>query len=231
MVSVSVKKNVGDSGLAKVGIGKNSIRVAFQESGVNYELPLEEWKDNRPAGEYNVTLTSRNDKILAVKPIEGTYLFKFDSMGNVVNGVPEPAIQRGGPRSSRDGKKKWVAPDQIVWRANLEVVSEGRFEGLTVMYSLPYAFTSDPVSGNTQIVTRGKRDLETLDAFFRVVGFDLAGREIPFSQNVLPWLETEFKKLGTTFMGKVNEAGFVNDLSVVPAELLPKKTTKKAKAK
>lgn len=159
----------------------------------------------------------------------GTYIFAFDSIGNRVNEVPEPAVQRGGPRQSADGKKKWIEPDSMVWRVNCKVLSEGKYEGLRVMYQLPYLFSAVPGSPNTQILGSGRRDLEKVAGFFQAVGFDLMNREIPYSINVLPWLENTLSNVSTPFLAKVTEKGFMTDLSVLPADLAPK--SKKAKAK
>lgn len=226
MVEATVKSNVGDSGYATVRLTKNTFRATFTESGITYDLPLELWEKNRPAGEYNITLSRNNDKLVSVKPIAGTYLFEFDSIGNRVNELPEPATQRGGPRKSADGKKRWFAPDSIVWRPIVRVTSTGIYEGLKVMYQLPYIFASIPGSPNTRFLADSRRDLENVETFFRLAGFDLVNREIPFSANVLPWIEKELSKEPTTFMAKVTEKGFLTDLSAVPADFMPNKKKK-----
>jgi hypothetical protein len=230
MVQMQVKSSVGEQGVADVRIGKNSIRVAFKESGIVYDLPKDQWEEDRPSGEYGVTLSKDNQKVISLRPVMGTYVFRFLSMGNRVNDIPEPAIQRGGPRQSKDGKKSWFAPDSIVWRTNLEVLSEGRFHGLTVMYSLPYIFAPVVGTPNTQLLANGRRDLETVERFLRATGFDIVSREIPFSTNVLPWLEKDLKSLNVPFLARVNEKGFVESPEILPPELAPKiPTTKKGK--
>jgi len=229
MVQRSVKSSIGDSGVAEVRIGKTSVRVQFADSGITYDLNGETWKDNRPSGQYIVTLTKDNTKILSVKPVQGTYIFQFDSFGNRINEVPEPAVQPGGPRQTKDGSKRWFAPDSLVWRVNLKVLSEGRFEGLTVMYQLPYIFAAVPGTPNTQLLGNSRKQLEQVEEFFRAVGFDLVNREIPYSVNVLPWLEKTLQSVNTPFLAKINEKGFMSDLSVLPPELSPLSGKKKVK--
>lgn len=229
MVQMGVKSNIGDSGYAEVRPTKNTLRISFKDSGISYDLPLELWENGRAAGEYNITLSQNNQKILGVKPIAGTYIFAFDSIGNRVNELPEPAIQRGGPRQSKDGKKKWFAPDSMVWRPICKIVSEGKYEGLKVMYQLPYIFAALPGTPNTQLLGTGRRDLEQVASFFQAVGFDLMNREIPYSINVLPWLENTLSNVNTPFLAKVTEKGFMSDLAVLPADLAPKQ--KKGKTK
>jgi hypothetical protein len=233
MVQMAVKANVGDSGYAEARLTKNTVRLTFRDSGITYDLPVELWKtsDGSPvsAGEFNVTLSRDNQKIVGIKPIAGTYVFEFDSIGNRINEIPEPAIMRGGPRQSKDGKKRWFQPDSMVWRPVLRVMSEGKYEGLKVQYMLPYIFSSVPGTPNTQLLGESRRDLEQVEGFFRAVGFDLINREIPYSVNVLPWLETTLKNVNTPFLAKVNEKGYVSDPSVLPADLAPRKKAPKGK--
>lgn len=230
MVQRAVKSNIGDSGVADVRVGKNTVKVQFEESGIVYDLTKEGWKEERGSGKYIATLTKDNKKILSLKPVQGTYIFEFDSFGNRINEIPEPAVQPGGPRQSKDGSKRWFAPDSLVWRVNLKVVSEGLYEGLTVMYQLPYIFAAVPGTPNTQLLGNSRKQLEQVEEFFRAVGFDLVNREIPFSINVLPWLEKTLQQVNTPFLAKINEKGFMSDLSVLPPELNPmNKPAKKGK--
>ena len=229
MVQMGVKSNVGDSGYADVRLTKNTVRVSFKDSGISYDLNLDLWDKDRPVGEYNITLSRDNQKFVGVKPIAGSYIFVFDSIGNRVNELPEPAIQRGGPRVSNDGKKRWFQPDSMVWRPLLRVMSEGRFEGLKVMYQLPYIFAAIPGSPNAQLLGSTRRDLEQTEKFLRAVGFDLLNREIPYSINVLPWMEQTLSAASTPFLAKINAKGFMEEPSVLPPELAPKKKVKKGK--
>lgn len=212
-VPMNLKNNFGESGYADVRLGKASVRVMFQ-SGTGYEVGLDQWDAARPNGQYNLTMSKDGTKILSIRPTAGTLILQFLEIGNRINEVPEPKIQKGGPRQSKDGKKKWFQPDSLVWSAKVEVLSPGKFKGLTGTVTLPYIFSPIPNSPYTQL-SGSKNELERIEVFFRVNGFDLTSVDIPFSTNVLPWLEKKFVEVRHPFLGTFDEKGFINS----PAEL------------
>ena len=223
-VGVSIKKNVGESGYADVRPGKKTVRVMFQ-SGTGYEVDIDQWADGRPAGQYNITMSSDGTKLFGVRPIAGSYILEFSKFGNRGNvDVPEPKIQRGGPRTGKDGKK-WFQEDSLVFSAAVEVKSEGKYQGLMLYMNLPYIF-SPMVGGGTEL--KGKKgEIERTETFLRVNGFDLGQEDIPYSGNVLPWLEGRLQNIAVPFLGTVDEAGWVKDPAQLPKELMPKKKGRK----
>lgn len=222
---MSIKSNIGQSGYADVRLGKTSVRVTFKDGNV-YELAADSWNAAYPSGQYNVTLDKNGTKIIVVRPIAGTYVMEFVEIGNRINEIPEPKIAKGGPRQSKDGKKKWFQEDRLVWTAKVEVL-EGKYAGLNgSITNLAYGFTPIPNSPFSQI-QGSKGELEKLEEFFRVNGFDVTGVDIPYSTNVLPWLEKKLGEVKRPFLGTFNEAGFINELSELPKELAPKKSKKK----
>lgn len=228
-VPVSIKKNVGESGYADVRPGKKSVRVMFQ-SGTGYEVDFDQWTDDRPAGKYNVTMSSDGTKIIGVRPVEGTYILEFVAFGNRGNvDVPEQKIQHGGPRTGKDGKK-WYQEDSLVFVAQVQVKSEGPYEGLSLYMNLPYIFSALP-GGNTELKGR-KGEIERTETFLRVNGFDLAANDIPYSGNVLPWLEKRLQEVAVPFLGTVDSKGWIKDPAPLPKELIPARKPKaKAKAR
>lgn len=225
-VAATIKKNVGESGYADVRIGKNIVRIMFK-SGVGYELEPDQWEKGRPAGEYNITMTLKGDKIMGVRPTAGTYIMEFKSFGNLVNEIPEPKVQLGGPRQSSDGKKKWYQPDSLAAVTLLEVQSEGRFQGLVVYNNIPYIFSPVQGTNSTKLEARSQKELERVESFLRVSGFDLATEDIPFSVNVLPWLQRRLNEVKRPFLGTIGETGFITSVAELPKELAPKKAKKK----
>jgi hypothetical protein len=220
-VPISLRKNFGESGYADVRIGKASIRIMFK-SGTGYEVGVDQWDAAHSAGTYNLTMSKDGTKILGVRPIAGTYIFEFVELGNKINGVPELKKVQGGPRQSKDGSKKWFQPDTMGWVVMMEVQSEGKYKGLKVYNNIPYIFSPIPGSPYSQL-QGSKNELERVETFLRVVGFDLLSNDIPFSVNVLPWMEKKLLEVRRPFLGTVDEKGFVNNLAELPSELAPKK--------
>ena len=230
-VTTSIKKNIGESGYADVRPSKKGVRIMF-DSGLGFDLEADQWEDGRQSGQYNITLDANNSKIVGVRPIAGTYILDFVGLGNRINELPEPKTQRGGPRQSKDGKKKWFQADSLAFVTVLSVLSEGKYQGLKIYHNVPYIFSPVPGSTGTQLQASGKNELERVETFLRAAGFDLVDQDIPFSGNVLPWLEQTLLGIHKPFMGVLAETGFLNSLSELPKELAAgylKKLPKKGK--
>jgi hypothetical protein len=231
MVQIMQKKSFGPQGNAKVTMGTKVVRV--QLDGEVYELPLEAWDKKYPNGEYNVLLGKNLDKIISVKPpFPGTHIVKFVEFSNRNNEVPEPKIQRGGPRKTKMGGS-YIAPDKLVYTSLLEICDGSQYDGLRIVDTHTYGFDPVPGSPDAMIVMEGQKDLERFEAFMRAQGINLGQLVIPYSGNVLPWLEAQLQSSAKPFMVTTNDKGFVDTRSPVPAHLLPKakkqakKTTKK----
>jgi len=220
------KKQFGPQGMADVKVNAKTVRVMFKDTGDVYEIELDKWPKGRPSGEYRLTMSKPGDKVIGLNPVPGTYLVTFKEFGNRTDGIPQPKIQRGGVRQGKNGK--YIAPDKMVFHANLEVQSEDRFDGLTILSIQAYGF--EPLGGTpfATVNIEGKRDLERIELFMRLAGYDF-NKDIPYAPNVLPWLEEELKRARKTFMVTTNEDGFIDSMSEVPAALLPKKAAPKKK--
>lgn len=217
------RKSFGPTGLADVRVTAKGVKVVFADGNV-YDMPPA--ATDRPSGKYIVGLSQDLTKIMRLSPPAGTYIVRFKQFGNRMNGIPDKKLNRGGPRQSADGKKKWIAPDELVAVSELEIVSEGIYSGLSIFTNIPYSFSAAPSGGVCEIYD-SPRNLKRLEEFLRMTGFDVT-RDIPFSQNVLPWLERELLDIGHIFMAVTSEKGFVDSISEIPADLLPK-PVKKAK--
>lgn len=221
-IATKVKKSVGVSGLAEVRVLKNGARVIF-EDGDTYEVSSEGW--THPTGKYMVTLSQTNDKILFASPPTGTYLVKFREFGNRQNksednnGIPEAFIRRGGPRKGKGGQQ-WFAPDELTVSCKLEVVDpKSPYCGLNIVYSFPYAFENQPGTPFTWITASQSR-LVRIEEFLRIAGLDMLNENMPYSENVLPWLESRLQDAHKIFSVNLNEKGFVQSLTEIPEYLL-----------
>jgi hypothetical protein len=221
------KKSFGPSGMADVKVLAKNVRITFADGDV-YDLPLDVW-GKKPSGKYRVALSKAGDKVVGINPTTGTYIVKFKEFGNRLDGIPNSKIQRGGQRTGRNGAT-YMAEDKMVFHAQLEVQSNDEYNGLTILSILPYGF--EPLSGTpfASVNVSGKRDLERIETFLRVAGYDL-NKDIPYAPNVLPWLEEELKRAAKVFMVTTNADGFIDSMAEVPAALLAGMSKKKAKAK
>lgn len=237
MIRSKAKKNTGVSGLADVRVLANSLRVHFKADDDEYQTSLEGW--DREAGLYNVTLEKSNDKVKWVSPPgrPQAYLVKFQEFGNRQNGIPEPKKQEGGPRQGvrKDGTPySYYQPDSWKAIAKLEVMEQGIYKGLIISHRVPYVFVLDPATNESMIEGTNAERKQT-EEFLVINGFDLAQDSIPAATNVLPWLEARIQAAGKLFLVTLNEKGFVDALSPLPAfmdvsSILGKNGKSKAKA-
>lgn len=238
------KQNNGMKGLAEVRVLADYLRVIFKADGDTYQVRKDGW--DRESGVYNVTLNKANDEIAFASPPgrDEPYLAKFLEFSNRVGasetnpGVPEPKIDPGGPRAGKNGQT-YYAEDRLVFRAKLVVAEKGPYKGLNIIYTLPYIFTQDDLVPTLTMFegTAGQR--KVLEDFLRLNGLDMVNDEIPWSGNVLPWLEAKLQAANKIFSVRLNEKGFIakEGLAAVPAYLISpemlgekEKPAKKAKA-
>lgn len=227
-LTMNQKKSFGASGLAEVKVLAKTVRIIFKEDGDTYELPLDTWDKKRASGLYRVTMSKTGDKLVGINPPPlSTSIVRFKEFGSRADGIPQPKIQRGGPRNGKNGTK-YMAPDKMMFYAQLEVVSKDMYEGLTIMCSMAYGFEPQPGTPFATVSVDSKRDLEAIEKFLRLTGFDF-NKDIPYMPNVLPWLEEELKRPAKIFMVTTNDKGYIDSMSDVPAALLAGLTTTKKK--
>jgi len=222
-INTKIKKNTGAAGLADVRVLNNgSLRVVFANNEV-YEVEGEGW--SYPTGKYAVTLDALGTKVLFVGPPPlTTHLVRFKQFSNRGrNDIPEVKVQRGGPRQKKDGGT-YIAPDELKAYCKLEVVGEGPYVGMDIVYSFSYAFEPEPGTPNAIISATAGR-LVAIEEFLRINGIDFLKEDLPFSSNVLPWLEKRFLAAGKVYQVALNEKGYVKQITEVPAYLLPKNLT------
>ena len=212
-----VKKSIGEQGLAEIRVLKSSVRIAF-ENGEQYDVDKESINEGITAGKYNVTMNKQNTKVIAVRPPAGSYTMRFKQFGNRNHDVPEPKLQPGGMRPSKDGGH-WYAPDRLIVIATLEVASEkSKYFGLTATKILPY--TMEQYKGTDIVEIAGSRgDVSQQEAFYSVLGFNFMADEIPFSGNTLPWLERYLQAKNELVLVSIDDSGFAASISQLPEEL------------
>jgi hypothetical protein len=230
-----VKKSSGAAGLAMVRKLKNNITVSFVDTHDVYEIDdvhqLDEYK-NFENGEYNVVMSADGTKIFSLKPTQGNYIMDFIEVGNKTNDVPDSKIIKGGKLIHLETGGTYLTKDRMVWYVMLRtIIPNHRFDGLVVRHELPFIFVNNP--GSKDMMYSGtKREMEKLESFFRASGIDLGELVIPQGPHtsVLSFLDRYLTENHKPIMVALNEAGFVDSVSSVPANLLPatKKTRKKS---
>jgi len=208
------KANNGVRGLAEVRVLADYLRVIFKADGDTYQVKKNGW--DRESGTYNVTLSKSNDEIKFVSPPGGgePFIAKFLEFSNRVGasennpGVPEPKIDPGGMRPGKNGTS-YYAEDRLVFRAKLEILV-GPYKGLNIIHTVPYLFAQDDLVPTFTLFegTAGQR--KVLETFLTTAGLDMVNDDIPWSGNVLPFVETKLQTANKIFSVRLNEKGYVD---------------------
>lgn len=215
------KSSFGPNGLAEVRLLKDKVKVIFEDGDI-YELPKDGFPEDRKAGNYILGLDKDRTKVMFLKPVGGaTYYAKFQEFKRDGTDIPNPYIQRGGPRKSKDGGT-WIADDEMRFKAILTVLDPGgQYDGLNLTATVPYVFEQKP--GTTLVEAVGKKgQLERVEKFLRVTGFDFVNDTLQYSPNILPALERLLQEKGAIFSVTLNDKGFISEMAQVPAAFLPK---------
>lgn len=232
MTRVTQRKSTGESGLADVKVNAKSLTLTFKETGNRYEVS-KEGQENLKSGQYVVTLNRDGTKLWNVRPLPGaTYIARFNQFGNrgQIN-VPEPAVIKGGPRTRENGQS-WYQEDRMVGHALLEIDQPTSiYHGLNILFMMPYRFQLDALRpGFAEITVASKRELSDLEMLFRACGVDLANTDLPFSTNMLPFIEDLLKESDARFQVTINSKGFVDTIAPLPEGLYVRKATPKKAA-
>lgn len=221
-LNIRKKSSLGPNGLAEVRLLKEKVKVIFEEDGDIYELPLDVWEEDRPAGNYVVGLNKDRTDIFFVKPPGGqTFYCKFQEFVRKGTDIPVPYIQKGGKTITTKTGGQFVTQDEMKAAYHLLIIDPGgKYDGMTLWGSIPYIFEQSPGAQICDIVGR-KGQLERVEKFLRVTGFDFANDSIQYSPNVLPQLERMLQENDAIFLVTTNDKGFIQEMSEVPVNMLP----------
>jgi|SaaInl7_200m_RNA_FD_contig_21_644347_length_843_multi_16_in_0_out_0_2 hypothetical protein len=211
------RSNIGPQGIATVRKLKDGIRVVYDDTPSNtnpnetFDIIGEDvWKDDRPVGVFRVTLNDKKDRLVGINALPGVYVVSFEKFGKRdATDVPQPWIMRGGPRTSKSGST-WMQPDSMKFTFVLKIHDSQNLknDGLTATGMLSYIFERDQITGDTYYTGTGW-EMETLELFLKVAGFDFLEDEIPYAGNILPQLEELLQSRNVKFQAEINEKGFV----------------------
>lgn len=195
-VYTEVKRDYGPSGIGEVRFLKNDVKIITVE-GVVYLIDNEnvpEWVIRKNQKEAWYRISSDETKLSSVGPVGDSHIVEFEAFTprNADTEEPEARVTKGGQR--RDGTSTYYVPDRSMFNARLKIVV-GDFKDYNLFYKMDYLFAIAD-DGSTKISIRPPQRpgwATRLEEFFRLAGFDFSVEDIPFSPNVLPWLENELQ--------------------------------------
>ena len=173
----------GASGLADVTVTSNKVRVIFDGKDQVIDVLREDAPDYMVSGRQVVNLSGDNNRIFSAKPIGGSHVCRFIGFWSKEDEPPTPRKIDARTGTSKAGKP-YKIPEHLEFTALFEITSK-KWNRYQLSQNLFYAF--EHYEGDiTQIKGAGSQKLTD---FLMVAGLDFATDEIPFSENVLPFLE------------------------------------------
>lgn len=229
----------GPSGLGDVRFnvsetGQLQSAKVVSEDGTVYPIAADGVWDNviqKSVKAHYWSLTEDETELTAVRPWQGMFPVKFAGLTRRGDDeLPAPYVKRwGAPKTGRtaSGKsyKMKKKPDESRFTAILKIYA-GESTGYSYIYWLPYAFEIG--DGNVaKAASKNIGYLERLNNFMRVVGWpvDDDSVTIPYSENVLPYLEKRFLEMADAnpFMVIV-EGGWPVRLEPIPTGMVFEET-------
>jgi hypothetical protein len=204
-------------GLADVRVRDDAELVIQFEDGDRFTVPYDMSAVGMiEDGKYRVSLSSDGAQLFGIVPASGTYIVRYDGMVAAKGELPAPKMITGGPRKTKDGKKTWIAPDYLAFTVLLRIVS-AKNKRMTVPYQLNYSFEQYKDTDET-VIPLGTKPLERTATFLQLAGMDFNRDSIPFSENVLPYLDELFRDRNAKFQ-VVLKNGYVDQAFELAPEL------------
>lgn len=209
-IRLTVSGSYGETGIADVTVTPKRIRAIFEDSGQSFDILPEDALPYLISGRQVVMLSADNTKIVSARPASGTHFIRFDRFTAKDNEPPSPKAREASRMTAKDGRK-WDVPVGLDFTSVFKI-SRGKWKGYELIQKLPYAFQEFEDTGETQIIGYGsKRCAELL----QLCGVRFEVDTIPFSENVLPFLEKVFKLRAKELVAKVEE-GWIKSLYEAP---------------
>lgn len=201
----------GQVGTADVTVSRDKVRVAFDEGQI-VDILREDAPDYIISGRQNVTLSSDNTHIQSARPAGGSYICKFSHFASREDTPPEPKVVPARSGISKAGKR-YSIDEHLEFTAVYQII-RGKFKGYQLIQNLFYAF-SEYGDGITQISGNGSRKLEE---FLLSNGLNFTSDDIPFSDNVLPYLEKLIISKNKYLIVQISPEGWITTLADAPEE-------------
>ena len=209
--STRMKANVNVAGdIAKLAVleGEYSGRTfsIFKEDFPAYMV-------NAPTGDYFLRMNADITQMYSATPaIVQSYFMVLDSFQHQDDAPPTPWVDKGGKTITMKDGKTFVTKDRLMFTVNLRIVA-AEYTGFLISHLVPYAFQVDEGSEETMIAGTGRNKCEE---FLGLVGLDFLNDTIPFSDNVLPFLEPLLVGRKVVLIAEVNDKGYIASITRPP---------------
>jgi len=202
----------GKTGIAMISTRDDKLDVTFEDNKQTVTVLLRDAPDYIRDGRQAVTLNSSNTEIFGARPILGTYKVKF--LGFAGKESEPPTIRTVAAKSgvTKEGKKYNIK--QHLEFTAIFVITAGKWKNYQIVYNLPYSFEKfeDEERGKTITLVYG----EKVTKFLQLCGLDFSTDSIPWSENVLVYLNKLLGSRDKVFAISLNDQGWVKDLSELP---------------
>lgn len=204
-------------GLADVRIRDDAeLLIKMDEDGRIFTIPYVVSELGTIAeGRYRVSIGSDGSKLFGIVPEKGTYIVRYNGMVAQEGSLPVPKLIEARVCKKKAGGT-WTAPAKLVFTVLLRVLSVSH-KRLTIPLPLDYSFEQYKDSNET-LIPLGSKSLEKTAKFVEMAGLDFTKDTIPWSENVLPFLDELFRDRNTKFQ-IVLEKGYVESIIPMPSEL------------
>jgi hypothetical protein len=221
-----VEKQKGPTGRAEVRVLKDEIKVIDLDSHeVHHISPDDIGTDTVVKSGHNLfyRLSTDGTKLYGLNPWDGNHFMRVKAFlpppRSEGQTIPASYVLPGGQvMAGREGRGSWVTRDRSVFNVLFEIVG-GEFEGMSAVKMFTYMFRAGQ-DDLVEMVGGGGKDYKALDEFLTAAGFDWDKDNVPFSNNILPDLQTLLKKRAVVFLGKF-ENGWLTSFSKPPAGMAP----------
>jgi len=204
----------GRTGIGLVSIRGNKVDIVFEDNEQAVSILLEDAPSYIRAGRQAITLNSNNTEIYAARPLGGTHRAIFVGFAGKENEPPTIRNVESKSGTSHAGKKYFIK-EHLEFTALFDVVS-GKWKNYRLVYNMPYSFEEyvDEASGKSITLVYG----EKVTKFLQLCGLDFSTDSIPWSDNVLVFLQKLLLARAKPIAIALNDTGWVKDMSEIPEE-------------
>ncbi len=225
-----IVNNYGPSGAATISITQKVIVVKMKSDKYPEPFRFErsDFEGVLVAGQAHARISQDGTKLYGLRPITpGNYFCKFVKFAAKKDQAPAPRVVKAREGRKADGTTFPVA-EHLEFTALLEITS-GVWEGAEMPVSLWYHFKEYQTTGIASQIIGTAKSKVLLDQFLTVGGVDMGEVAIPWSENILPELESRLKKADKEFLVNLNDKGYPAAITAAPDMGKKKKSAKKKK--
>jgi len=217
-IQPKAKSKVGlRKGPAKFTLNGRIATIAFLDApNQPYSFDLDDPNANHenvssyPEGAVFATVATDGSRLYSIRPLTGSFVVKFDRFFAPAGELPAPRHYES-TFTADDGTTKLNTYEAFT---ALLRITAGPWAGAILPSFLRYGFVDAGDGVTTGLKSRG-RHAERLAAFLEYAGLDLQSDTIPYSENVLPWLEKTLQERNHDFMVVVDN-GYVEGYGPAP---------------